>query len=44
MSNLLIQIEAAFSTVTNETCLGIIKKIRQIADDFWQIDTTMDEQ
>jgi transposase len=44
MSNLLVQIEAAFSTVTNETCLGIIKKIQQVEDDFWQFDATMDEQ
>jgi transposase len=44
MSNLLVQIEAAFSTVTNETCLGIIKKIQQVEDDFWQVDATMDEQ
>jgi len=44
MSNLLVQIEAAFSAVTDETCLGLIKKIQQIEDDFWQIDAAMDEQ
>lgn len=43
MSNLLIQIEAAFSTVTNNTCLGLMKKIRAVEDDFWKVDATMDE-
>jgi len=43
MSNLLVQLEAAFSTVTNETCRGLMKKIRQVEDDFWQVDIKMDE-
>ena len=42
MSNLLIQIETAFSTVTEKTCEGLIKKIRQIEDDFWKVDAMLD--
>lgn len=42
MDNLLIQLENAFSKVTKETCLNIIKKIRKIEDKFWSDDEVLD--
>lgn len=43
MSNLLVQIKNAFSTITNATCQGLMKKIRQVEDEFWKTDSAMDE-
>jgi len=42
MGNLLLQIEAAFSSVTGKTCKGLVKKVRQIEDDFWKNDAMFD--
>lgn len=42
MANLLVQIESAFSSVTEKTCKGLIKKTRQIEDNFWKTDAMLD--
>ena len=42
--NLLIQLEDAFESVTEKTCSGLINKIRQIEDKFWEEDALLDEQ
>lgn len=44
MSNLLAQLDRAFSSVTQKTCSGLIKKIQKIEDDFWEIDAVLDEE
>lgn len=44
MQNLLIQLDAAFATVTEKTCTGLIKKIRQVEDEFWKSDMNLDEK
>lgn len=38
MSNLLKQLDEAFNSVTADTCIGIIKNIRNIEDTFWNED------
>ena len=38
MANLVIQLDAAFEKVTSKTCQGLIKKIRQIENSFWEED------
>jgi transposase len=43
MANLLLQLDTAFASVTTQTCKGLIKKIRQIEDDFWTSDAELDE-
>lgn len=43
MKNLEIQLEKAFVKVTGETCLKIIKKIRQVEDKFWEEDAQLEE-
>jgi transposase len=43
MANLLLQLDAAFSSVTKQTCEGLIKKIRLIEDDFWTSDLKSDK-
>ena len=43
MANLLLQLDTAFSSVTEQTCTGLIKKIRQIEDDFWTSDLELDK-
>ena len=44
MSNLVIQLEEAFESVTAETCSGLIKKIRRIENKFWEEDALLDDQ
>lgn len=43
MANLLTQLETAFKSVTHHTCEGLIKKMRQIEDEFWVADANLDE-
>lgn len=43
MANLLLQLDTAFSSVTEQTCAGLIKKIRQVEDDFWTSDLELDK-
>jgi len=38
MSNLMIQIDSAFKKITMKTCSGLIKKMRNNEDEFWQND------
>lgn len=41
MANLMVQIEQAFDEVTQKTCMGLIKKIRQVEDVFWEEDSKL---
>ena len=41
MANLMVQIEQAFDEVTPKTCAGLIKKVRQVEDGFWQEDSML---
>lgn len=43
MSNLILQLEKAFSKVTAKTCFGIIKKVREVEDAFWRDDAALDD-
>ncbi|MDP3704819.1 MAG: transposase [Legionellaceae bacterium] len=43
MANVLLQLDMAFSSVTEQTCTGLIKKIRQVEDDFWTSDLELDK-
>ncbi len=43
MSNLLTQLEKAFESVTDKTCLGLIKKVRAVEDEFWYEDFKKDD-
>ncbi len=38
MENLVMQLDKAFEKVTSKTCEGLIKKIRQLENSFWQDD------
>ena len=42
MVNLLLQLDAAFVSVTKKTCEGLMNKIRSIEDDFWRSDAELD--
>ena len=42
MKNLYEQLDKAFLKVTAETCLKIIKKVREIEDKFWKEDSIID--
>ncbi len=42
MSNLLKQLDEAFSSVTTHTCTGIIKNVRKIEDTFWDEDLALE--
>ena len=44
MNNLIQQLESAFDKVTAKTCAGLIRKIREVEDAFWQDDAALDEQ
>ena len=44
MSNLLVQLDDAFASVTSKTCSGLIKKIRKREDEFWQEDTLFEHE
>jgi transposase len=41
MANLMVQIEQAFDEVTPKTCAGLIKKVRQVENVFWQEDSML---
>jgi transposase len=43
MQNLEIQLEKSFTKIAEETCLKIIKKIRQIENKFWEDDEKLDK-
>jgi len=43
MKNLELQLEKAFAKVTKETCLKVIKKIRQVEDKFWEEDEKLEK-
>jgi len=42
MANLIVQLEDAFNSVTAETCLGLIRKTREVEDKFLKEDALMD--
>lgn len=44
MANLISQLDKAFDSITTKTCQGLIKKIREIEDDFWTFDAALDEK
>jgi transposase len=44
MAHLLEQLDDAFASVTEETCLGLIKKVRQVEDKYWMEDLRLDRQ
>lgn len=44
MKNLIQQLDCGFSKVTATTCEKIIKRIREIEDEFWATDIKMDAQ
>ncbi len=41
MANLLNQLDGAFNAVTTKTCTGLMVKIRNVEDRFWQDDTVL---
>jgi transposase len=43
MSHLLEQLDDAFESVTEETCSGVIKKVRKVEDAFWTEDARLDQ-
>ncbi len=43
MANLVLQLDSAFASVTAQTCKGLIRKIREIEDNFWECDAKLDE-
>lgn len=42
MANLLLQLDSAFASVTDKTCQGLIKKTRELEDEFWNSDAKLD--
>ena len=42
MAHLLEQLDDAFESVTEETCSGLIKKVREVEDKFWTEDVRLD--
>jgi len=42
MAHLLEQLDDAFTSVTEETCSGLIKKVRKVEDNFWTEDMRLD--
>lgn len=42
MAHLLEQLDDAFTSVTKETCSGLIKKVRKVEDKFWTEDMRLD--
>ena len=41
MANLIAQLEDAFNGVSDKTCSGLIKKVREIEDEFWREDALL---
>ena len=44
MAHLLEQLDDAFGSVTEETCSGLIKKVRKVEDKFWTEDVRLDRR
>ena len=44
MAHLLEQLDDAFESVTEETCSGLIKKVRQVEDKYWMEDMRLDRR
>jgi transposase len=42
MAHLLEQLDDAFDSVTEETCSGLIKKVREVEDKYWREDARLD--
>src|SRR5687768_6145079 len=42
MAHLLEQLDDAFDSVTEETCSGLIKKVREVEDKYWREDAQLD--
>jgi hypothetical protein len=42
MAHLLEQLDEAFESVTEETCSGLIKKVREAEDTYWREDARLD--
>ena len=42
MAHLLEQLNDAFDSVTEETCTGLIKKMREVEDKYWREDAQLD--
>ena len=42
MENLIVQLKDAFDNVASKTCMGLIKKIREVEDKFWREDALLD--
>jgi hypothetical protein len=38
MAHLLEQLDEAFDSVPEETCTGLIKKVREVEDNYWRED------
>jgi len=43
MAHLLEQLDEAFESVTEETCTGLIRKVRKVEDEFWTEDVLLDQ-
>ena len=43
MADLREQLEEAFASVTEETCVGLIKKVRKVEETFWTEDAQLDQ-
>ena len=44
MAHLLEQLDDAFASVPEETCSGLIKKVRQVEDKYWVEDMRLDRR
>lgn len=44
MADLVAQLDEAFERVTEETCSGLIKKVRQVEDKYWREDMQLDRR
>ena len=44
VKNLIKQLDCGFNKVTPKTCAKIIKKVREVEDEFWTADIKMDAQ
>ena len=42
MAHLLEQLDDAFDSVTEETCTGLIKEVREVEDKYWREDAQLD--
>jgi transposase len=44
MAHLLEQLDEAFGSVTEETCAGLIKKVREVEEKYWREDARLDRE